>query len=161
MGHPSPGNGPRPKAVRKKALELGVLGGLAFWAANFATSLSPIAAEYRAALSISYPLMILETLLGGVIMGCCGSYSLFRLFDRIAPESPILKSVLLSLAALVLIEAFSTLFDLGYPPVDLLIGIGLNVPRFLALGLVIGYLYDRLNERVPSASRVPGRPSGS
>ena len=34
-------------------LKLTLAGGLAFWAANFATSLPPIAAEYRAALSIA------------------------------------------------------------------------------------------------------------
>ena len=40
--------------VYKKLFKLAIMGGLAFWAANFAISLTPIAAEYRAAFSISY-----------------------------------------------------------------------------------------------------------
>lgn len=50
---------------------LAIAGGLAFWLANFAISRSPIAAEYRAALSISYFPMLLESLIGGLIIGFC------------------------------------------------------------------------------------------
>jgi hypothetical protein len=127
--------------VRKKALVLGIAGGIAFWAANFAISLTPIAAEYRAALSISYLPMIVEALLGGLIIGCCVSYSLIRFFNKIPTKNPILKSVILSIVALVAIEAFSIFIDLGDASVHIMIGAGLNVPRFLALGIVIGWLY--------------------
>ena len=48
---------------------LTVAGGLAFWLANLAISWTPIAADYRAALSISYFPMLLEALLGGPING--------------------------------------------------------------------------------------------
>ena len=37
----------------KKVALLTVAGGLGFWVANFAISLTPVAAEYRAALSIA------------------------------------------------------------------------------------------------------------
>ena len=161
MAAPVPDHRPRPKAVYKAALELGVVGGAAFWAANLATSLSPIAAQYRAALSISYAPMLLESPIGGLIIGCCVSYFLLRLFDRIPTPSPVLKSLILSFVVLVIIEALSTVFDLGYPPADLLLGVGLNLPRFLALGLTIGYLYDRVSERAPGPSRASARPSGS
>jgi len=137
------------QATYKTALELGVAGGLAFWATNFATSLIPIAAQYRAELSISYSLMVLvESLVGGLVIGCCVSYALLRFFDRIPAETPILKSLTLSLLALVIIQAFATVLDLGFPPFYILLGAGLNIPRFLALGLVIGVLYDRLSDRV-------------
>jgi len=57
-------------AVQSKDLILlTLLGGAAFWAANFAISRTPIAAEYRAALSISYYPLLLEALLGGLIIG--------------------------------------------------------------------------------------------
>ncbi len=137
---------PRPYAVFKKTLELAIAGGVAFWAGNFATSLLPIAAEYRAAVLISYvPMVLVESLLGGLVIGSCVGYSLLRFFDKIPTSNPMLKSVILSFVALVIIEAFTTLVNLSNASVYLLIGAGLNVPRFLALGMAIGYLYDRLN----------------
>jgi hypothetical protein len=162
MGTSIRANQPRPRETFKKTLKLGVAGGLAFWVVNFATSLLPISAEYRTELSISYALMVLvESLVGGLIIGCCVGYALLQLSDRIPARTPILKSLTLSLIALVLIQAFATVLDLGYPPFYILLGAGLNLPRFLALGLVIGVAYDRLSDRVPVDSRVRPRPSGS
>jgi hypothetical protein len=162
MGSPVPDNPRRSQETFKKTLELGLAGGLAFWATNYATSLIPIAAEYRAELSISYSLMILvESLFGGLIIGCCVGYALLRLSDRIPTETSILKSLTLSLVALVIIQSFATLLDLGYPPFYILLGAGLNVPRFLALGLVIGVLYDRFGDRVIGESRARAQASGS
>jgi len=131
--------------VNKRLYKLTIVGGVAFWAANFAISLTPIAAEYRAALSISYLPMIVESLLGGLIIGLCVSYFLIRSFNVIPTENPILKSVILSFIALAIIEAISILIDLSKDPFYLFIGAVINVPRFLALGIVIGYLYDRLH----------------
>ncbi len=48
------------KEIRSKVFGLALAGGLGFWVANFAISLTPIAAEYRAALSIAYFPMLLE-----------------------------------------------------------------------------------------------------
>jgi hypothetical protein len=137
----------------RKTSVLAIGGGLGFWVANFAISLTPIAAEYRAALSISYLPMLLEALLGGLIIGFCVSYSLLRFFDRIPTRNPILKSVLLSFIALLIVtmlievpaKLLTTTSDtLRY----FLIGAVFNGLRILALGVVIGYLYDRLNGRV-------------
>ena len=61
--------------------------------------------------------------------------------------SPILKALILSFVALVIIEALSTLGNLSNAYVYLLIDTGMNVPRILALGIVIGYLHERLNGR--------------
>jgi hypothetical protein len=123
-------------------------GGAAFWAANFAISLTPIAAEYRAALSISYFPMLLESLLGGLIIGFCVSYFLLRSFDKIPTKNPISKSVTLSFIVLIIVtiliggpSSFLTTSDvLRY----FLIGTIFNVLRILALGIVVGYLYKRL-----------------
>ncbi len=71
------------KGIWKKAFVLTLVGGLAFWLANFAISRTPIAAEYRAAMSISYYPMLLESLIGGLIIGLWVSYPLLRFFDRI------------------------------------------------------------------------------
>jgi len=133
----------------KKLFKLAIAGGLGFWAANFAISLTPIAAEYRAALSISYLPMLLEALVGGLIIGFCVSYFLLRFFDKIPTKNPILKSVILSFIALIIVtilievpsKFLTTTSDaLRY----FLIGAMFNVLRILALGIVIGYLYKRL-----------------
>jgi hypothetical protein len=134
----------------KKLFKLTIGGGVAFWATTFAFSLLPIAAEFRAALSISYVQMILvESLLGGMIISCCLSYFLLRFFDKIPTKNPILKSAILGFVALgidlILVHvAASRTSDALHV---LLIGTILNIPRFLFFGIVIGYLYDRLNGR--------------
>ena len=121
---------------------------MAFWAITFAFSLLPIAAEFRAALSISYIQMVLvESLLGGMIIGFFVSYFLLRFFDKIPTKNPILKSVILSFVALgidfiLLGVAASRTSDALHV---FLIGAMFNVPRFLFLGIVIGYLYKRLD----------------
>jgi hypothetical protein len=132
---------------------LAIAGGLGFWVANFAISLTPIAAEYRAALSISYLPMLLEALLGGLIIGFCVSYPLLRFFDKMPTKNPILKSVIVSIIALLivtmLIEVPAKFFTLTSDALRyFLIGAMFNVIRILALGIVIGYLYDRINRSV-------------
>jgi uncharacterized protein YacL len=129
----------------KKLFKLTVAGGVAFWIVDFAISLSPIAAEYMAAFSISsLPMALVEALVGGLIIACCVSYFLLRFFDKIPTKNPILKSVILSFVALVVIEVLSTFVNLSNAYVYLLIDTGMNVPRVLALGIVVGYLYKRL-----------------
>jgi hypothetical protein len=135
----------QPADIRRNTLKLAIAGGAAFWIANFAISLTPIAAEYRAALSISYFPMLLEALAGGLVIGTFVSYFLLRYFDRIPTASPVLKSVVLAFAVLCIIEAFSIFMNLNNASMYffLLIGAGINVLRFLALGIAIGYLYKR------------------
>jgi len=138
------------REIWRKALLLGVAGGLGFWIANFGISRTPIAAEYRAALSISYLPMLLESLFGGLVIGFCVSYFLLRFFDRIPTKNPILKSVILSIVVLIIVTVLievpskfltTTSDALRY----FLIGAMFNVLRILALGIVIGYLYDKLS----------------
>jgi hypothetical protein len=137
------------KGIWRKVLVLAVVGGLAFWVTNFAISLTPIAAEYRAGLSISYFPMLLEALVGGLIIGFGVSFFLLRFFDKIPTKNPILKSLMLSSIALIFVTIllevpakFLTNTDdaLHY----FLIGVLFNVLRILALGIVVGYLYKRL-----------------
>jgi uncharacterized protein YacL len=137
------------KGIWRKALILAIAGGLAFWVANFAISRTPIAAEYRAALSISYYPMVLESLLGGLIIGFCVSYFLVRFLDKIPTSDPILKSVILTFVVLVLVTILiggpSSYLATGDVLRYFIIGTIFNVLRFLALGIVIGYLYNKLN----------------
>jgi hypothetical protein len=134
----------------KEMTLLAVAGGLGFWVVNFAISLTPIAAEYRAALSISYFPMLLEALIGGLIIGFCVSYSLLRFFDKLPIKSPILKSVTLSFIALIVVTMLIEVPAKFLTPTNdamryFLIGITFNIIRIPTLGIVIGYLYDRLN----------------
>jgi hypothetical protein len=141
---------PQSKEIWRKALVLTIAGGSAFWLANFAISRTPIAAEYRAALSISYLPMLLESLLGGLIIGFCVSYFLLRFFERIPTQNPILKSAILSFIALIIVTIVievpaSVLTTMSDAWRYFLIGAIFNVIRISSVGLIIGYLYDKLN----------------
>jgi NhaP-type Na+/H+ or K+/H+ antiporter len=91
--------------------------------------------------------VLVQSLLFGLIIECCVSYSLLRFFDKIPTKNPILKSEILSFVALVIalivlqVAASRTSDALQI----FLIGAMLNVPRFLLPGIVIGYLYERFN----------------
>ncbi len=135
------------KEIWKKACVLSLVGGLAFWLANFAISRTSIAADYRAAMSISYYPMLLESLIGGLIIGLLVSIPLLRFYNRIPAKDPILKSVLLSSLLLVIVTIV-----LGGPSSFLatnnvlqyfIIGTSFNVIRISALGIAIGYVYKR------------------
>jgi NhaP-type Na+/H+ or K+/H+ antiporter len=133
----------------KKLFKLAIAGGFGFWVASFAISRTPIAAEYRTALSISYLPMLLESLLGGLVMGFCVSYFLLRFFDKIPTKNPILKSIILSFLALIIVTIITEIPASFLTPTSdalryFLIGAIFNVLRILALGIVIGYLYKRL-----------------
>ncbi len=64
-----------PRGILATAVRLGLGGAAGFWVTNFAISLTPIAAEYRAALGITYLPMLGEALLAGLIIGFGVSYS--------------------------------------------------------------------------------------
>jgi hypothetical protein len=55
------GNMTQSKVIWKNVFILAVAGGAAFWLANFTISRTPVAADYRAALSISYLPMLAES----------------------------------------------------------------------------------------------------
>jgi len=135
-----------PREFFRKLFKLTGAGGAAFWVTDFVISVSPIAAKYRAAFSISsLPLALVQALVGGLVIGCCVSFFLLRFFDKLPTQNPILKALILSFAAMFMIEVLSTLGNPSNAFVYLLIDTGMNVPRFLALGIVVGHLYEKLN----------------
>jgi len=140
------------KGIWKKAFVLTLVGGLAFWLANYAISRTAIAAEYRAAMSISYYPMLLESLVGGLIIGLWVGYTLLRFFDRIPVKDPILKSVILSSIMLVIITILiggpSSFYATNNVLRYFIIGTIFNVIRILALGIAIGYVCKRQHERI-------------
>ena len=139
----------RSKVTWRNVFILAVAGGLAFWAANFAISRTPIAAEYRAALSVSYFPMLLEALLGGLMIAFCVSYCLHRFFDKIPTQDPLSKSVILTFIVLIVVTITiggpSSFLATGNVLRYFLIGTIINVIRILALGIGIGYLCKKLN----------------
>ena len=139
----------RSKVIWKNVFVLAVAGGAAFWLANFAISLTPIAAEYRAALTISYFPMLLEALIGGLLIAFCVSYFLLRFWGKLPTKHPILKSVILTFIVLVIVTILiagpSSYLATGDVMRYFLIGTTFNLIRFLALGMGIGWLYKRLN----------------
>ncbi len=129
--------------IWRKASILAIAGDLAFWIANFAISRTSIAAEYRAALSISYYPMLLEALLGGLMIGLCVSYFLLRFFEKIPAKDPVLKSVILSMFVLlivtILIGSPSSFYGTNHVLRYFTISTIFNFIRILALGIAIGY----------------------
>ena len=75
-------------------------GSAAFWLANVVISVTPVAAEYRAGLSISYVPMLAQAVAGGLVLGLAVSHVLHRHFDRIPTRTPVAKSIVVSLFAL-------------------------------------------------------------
>jgi hypothetical protein len=142
-------------SVYRHLLQLTLAGGLAFWAANFVTSLLPIAAEYRAARSIAYvPMVLVESLLGGLIVGLLVSFFLLRLYETLPTQSAVVKATVLSGVALVLFTLVTwsagSVAEPGNASPYLVIGFLLNVPRFGALGVAVGCSYARLYRRAPA-----------
>jgi len=151
------------KRIWKKAFVLTLVGGMAFWLANFAISRTSIAAEYRAAMSISYYPMLLESLVGGLIIGLWVSYPLLRFFDRIPVKDPLLKSFFLSSIVLVIVTILlggpSSFYATSNVLRYFIIGTAFNVIRILALGIAIGYVCKRQYKGI-NPSLVAAKPAG-
>jgi NhaP-type Na+/H+ or K+/H+ antiporter len=138
-------------AFFRKLYKLTLGGGIVFWVTSIATSLLPIAAQYRAHFTNWKPQTVwVASLFMGMIIGCCVSYSLLRLMQQNPTKHPIQESTLLSFIALVIAIILidvpqSFLLPGSRDALDyFLIGVIFNAVRFLVLGIVIGYLYKRL-----------------
>lgn len=142
------------KLILKKVFVLTLVGGLAFWLANFAISRTAIAADYRSAMSISYYPMLFESLVGGLIIGLWVSFLLLRFYKRIPTKDPVLKSVLLSSLVLVFVTIVlggpSSFFATSNVVRYFIIGTVINLIRITALGLAIGYMCKRQRKQVKS-----------
>jgi uncharacterized protein YacL len=132
------------KCIWKKIFVMTLVGGLAFWLANFAISLTSFAAEYRAAMSISYYPMLLESLIGGLIIGLWVSYLLLRFYNRIPVKNPLFKSIILSSLVLVIVTFVlggpSSFFATGNVLRYFIMGTIFNLIRITALSIAIGYV---------------------
>jgi hypothetical protein len=137
--------------LSRKLFILTIGGGVVLWATTIATSLLPIAAEYRAHFT-NWKLQTvwIDSLPVGMMIACCVSYSLLRLIEKDGTKNPIRQSTILSFIALViaiiLIDVPQSFLVPGSSDAlyYFFIGVMFNAARFLFLGLVIGYLYNRL-----------------
>lgn len=147
----------------KAFIKLTVAGGIAFWAGTIALSLFPIAAEYRAALSLSYfQTVFVESLVAGMIVGGCVTFVLLRFFEKLPTKNAILKSEILSFVALAILSILVQVASTRVGGTDalrvFLIGMALNVPRFFLLGFAVGYLYRPPRNRAIRTTNIPVGP---
>lgn len=144
-----PGNVQASREFSRKLITLATAGGAVFWIIDFVIAVSPIAAAYKAAFSISsLPVALVEALIGGMVIAFSVSFFLLRFFKKIPGKTPIVKALILSFGAIAIIEGLSAIGDPAHASVYLLLDTGMNIPRFLALGLVIGFLFEKLNRKV-------------
>jgi hypothetical protein len=139
----------RRRGVLRRALGLSIPGAAAFWLTNLVISWTPIAADYRSALSISYWPMLVEALLAGWLVALAVASCLLRFHDAIPGRTLVRRSLLVSAVVLAVVTVFLEVpakFFTGAPhPVRyLLVGLAIDVLRILALGLVVGRSAERL-----------------
>ncbi len=132
-------------------LTLTIGGAAVFWATTLATSLLPIAAEYRAAYSNwKIQTVWVDSLFAGLMIGCSVSYFLLRALSKSATKSPIQESARLGFVALVIVTILIDVprsFLMPEPGDNwyyFLVGLMFNATRFLLLGFSTGLLYKRL-----------------
>jgi hypothetical protein len=118
-------------------------GAVAFWLANLVISLTPVAADYRSALSIAYAPMLAEAAVGGLFVASGVALLLTRFADRVPGGGPVRRSLALAAMALVLLTVVlevpsKLLTDVADRGHWLLLATVFNVIRVLALGLSIG-----------------------
>ena len=133
----------------KKLLKLAVAGGAAFWVTDFLMAVSPIAAAYKTAFSISsLPAALVAALAGGLVIAFSASFFLLRCFYKLPGKNPIHKALILSFSAMAIIELLSAIGNPAHAFVYLVLDTGMNIPRFLALGWTIGFVFDKQNRKV-------------
>lgn len=133
----------QPLRARWRVLTL--CGGAAFWLTTLAISMTPIAAEYRSALSIPYLPMLVEAAAGALVIAGAVSLLLTRFPNRVPGSTPLPKAILLTVGALVLLTVLVDVPDklgsaLAEPAHWLLVALAFNTLRFLALGITIGLI---------------------
>ena len=80
----------QPLGFRKRLIGLTLAGGITFWVTSIITSLLPIAAAYRAALSNwSMQTVWIASLFAGMLIGVCVSYPFLRHYSKISRARPV------------------------------------------------------------------------
>lgn len=150
-------------SVRSAGWSLPALAGAAaFWSANFAISLTPVAADFRSARSITYGPMLVEAAVAGLAVAGAVAFLLSRFADRLPGHSPLGKALMLAAGALLLLTVLvavpSTLTsDVTDPGHWLLVETVINAIRILALGVAVGLVARARTHRRERQGPVAGR----
>lgn len=144
-------------------LVLTLVGGAAFWSANFAVSLTPTAATYRSALSIGYVAMLVEAAVGGLVVAGVIALLLLRFPGRIPGGSTMREVLFLAGCALIVLTVLTEVpsklgADLDEPGRWLVVATVINLIRVPALGIAIG-LVMRSREVRAERHRLAGKES--
>lgn len=142
----------KPAGTARRLLLLSAAGDVMFWATSVLTSLLPIAAEYRAALSNwRIEFVWIGSLLMGIPIALFVSAMLLRGRRKAAVSSPVGRAAVLSILALIValvLVDLPMMFRSGDVPFRyFLIGTGFNLVRFLLLGITIGGIQQRLGRK--------------
>ncbi len=138
---------------KRNLLVLSIGGAIVFWATTVATSLLPLATQYRAAYtSWKIQTVWVDSLFAGLIIGCGVSYFLLRSLNKAPTKDPIPGAARLGFVALVtitiLVDVPRSLLAPGpghaWSWYYFLVGLMFNAARFLLLGFAIGYLCRQL-----------------
>lgn len=139
----------KPAGHSKQLLKLTIIGGVVFWLTSIATSLLPIAVQYRAAFS---NWSIYTVWIGSFFLGLLNAFLVSGLLLRLHAKHPdqhvigwsILFSAGVLVVALLLVDLPMFLQgsreNLGY----FFLGVAFNIVRFLLLGLAVGYTLTRI-----------------
>jgi hypothetical protein len=111
--------------------------------ANLAISLTPVAADFRSALSTAYVPMLVEAAAGGLVVAGAVAFLLKRFVDHLPGHGPLGKALVLAAVALVLLTVFVGVpsklrSDVADPGHWLLVETVINAIRILALGVAVG-----------------------
>lgn len=122
---------------------LALAGTAAFWVANLAISLTPVAAEFRAARSVAYVPMLVEAAAGGLVVAGVVAFLLTRFRGQVPGHGPLGKALVLAAGALVLLTVFvaapsSLRSDVADPGHWMRVETAINTIRLFALGAAIG-----------------------
>ncbi len=135
----------------KNLLVLTIGGAIVFWATTVATSLLPLAAEYRAAYTNwKIQTVWVDSLFAGLITGCGVSYFLLRSLNKAPTKDPVVGAARLGFVALVIATILIDVPRILLTPGPgngwyyFFVGLMFNAARFLLLGFAIGYLCRRL-----------------
>lgn len=118
-------------------------GAAAFWLANLAISATPVAADYRAALSIGYGPMLVESAVGGLVLAVALALVLVRHPSNIPGSGPLRKALVLGAAAILVVTVAIEIpskvtAGLDDPGHWLLVATAFNLVRILSLAAAIG-----------------------
>jgi len=123
--------------------KLALAGGIVFWGTTIVISVLPIAVQFRATSSVAHVQVLVGSLIAGLLLGFIVSYLLLNYPGKIPGRSPVVKSVFICVAALVIIEPLVIFIRSDNAAFYDLVGAALDVPRFLLLGLTIGCFSER------------------